>query len=420
MILVWLGIICLVLGIVLFFYGMFVLNNNLIQRQRHIEKPEFAILIPARYECAVIKGLFKSLKNQTIPVSPKSVFVIVESLKDPTVKIAKKFGYKIIVRDKIAGRERKGYALDEAIKQILTYRRFDLYFIFDADNILARDYLEQMLKDYAEGYEIATGYRDIKNKTPNVIATVSSLTFSMINTLSNRMRIKHDANVVFSGTGCFVDGKLIDKWQGWPFHSLTEDYELSLYATYHQLATFYDVQARFWDEQPTSFAQTFAQRVRWIRGYFEARKIYIPKMRKKLINYHNNTVEKEDCINVLIQSYSKNAAFGSMKREIIGVKPLILMVLGIVLILSGVLIRAFYAQGLIETLLLVGLVLLIVYIVLACVTIVIVWKEDLRLTFRQKLKAILFNPLYLISYIPCALKAMFAKQIKWTKIEHKE
>lgn len=420
MILVGVGLVCLAIGITLYVRGLVVLRQNQIELRRHPLSPEFAILIPARFESSVIEGLFEGLKEQTVRVTPKNVFVIVESLQDPTVKIAKRYGYKVIVRERIAGRERKGYALDEAIKQILLTRRFDLYFIFDADNILAADYLERMLDAYAAGYEIVTGYRDIKNRQPNVFATVSSLTFSMINAVGNRQRIKYGANVVFSGTGCFVSGDLVDEWQGWPFHSLTEDYELSLYAAYKQLPTLYNEWARFYDEQPTSFMQTFHQRVRWIRGYFDARRQYIPLMKKKIKKQRFVGKKYQNCTNVLIQRYDEKWRFGSIKREIIGIKPVIWLIVAIVLILLGILVQAFYAQGLIETLLTVLLMLLAIYVFLALATAYILKREDLTLLAEAKVKAILFNPLYLVTYIPCAMKAILAKKVEWTKIEHKE
>ena len=38
---------------------------------------------------------------------------------------------------------------------------------------------------------------------------------------------------------------------------------------------------------------------------------------------------------------------------------------------------------------------------------------------KSYFKAIFYNPIFLISYINCALKSLFKKEIKWTVIEHK-
>lgn len=428
MILIWAGILCCLVGLIMLIYGRVALRSNIWRLKAHPENPEFAILIPARFESSVIENLFLSLRTQTVKVEAKNVYVIVETLADPTVKLAKKYGHKVIVREETKGRERKGYALDEAIKQILECRRYDLYFIFDADNILAPDYLERMLESYVAGFEIVTGYRSIKNSQPNAIATSSVLMFSLLNSLSNHTRTKCRANVVFSGTGCFVDGRLIDKWQGWPFHSLTEDYELSLYATWKQLATFYNERAVFYDEQPVTMSQSFLQRVRWIRGYFDARKIYLPKMREKLQKVHENHVKSErndlraeNCTNVLIQQYSENGYLGSIKRELIGVTSLIWLVFGVFLLIFGFCSRMFYVQGWWINFMWIMGVLLMVYLVLMCLTIVLLKKEEkFDLPKVTRIKAVFYNPIFLLTFIPCALKAILAKDVEWTKINHGE
>ena len=45
----------------------------------------------------------------------------------------------------------------------------------------------------------------------------------------------------------------MEDWQGFPFNTLTEDYELTLYSTLNNLTTTYNEKAIFYDEQPDSF-----------------------------------------------------------------------------------------------------------------------------------------------------------------------
>ncbi len=59
----------------------------------------------------------------------------------------------------------------------------------------------KMLKCYADGYEMATGYRMAKNATAKYNCNGFSFNFTMINVLGNRGRVKHGANLVFFGTG---------------------------------------------------------------------------------------------------------------------------------------------------------------------------------------------------------------------------
>lgn len=391
-----LGAVCLAGAGLLALRANQALKDNRLRLIPRLEEPSIAILIPARYESAVIAGLLRSIAKQTRPVVMEDVYVIVESETDPTVAICEQWGCQVILRRRLKW-QRKGYALDEAVKQILKHWQYDLYFIFDADNRLSPSYLAEMLTIYRAGYQMATGYRNSKNGNKNVIASVSSLTFSMINTLGNKARIRHQANIIFSGTGCYVAGELVERWKGWPFHSLTEDYEMSLYAILHNISTFYHEKAVFYDEQPTKYRQTVNQRVRWIKGYFAARHKYLPKFRK--------------------QSH-RRANYGSIVKERIGVKPVILALVGVICLVVGLAVSLLrWADMVLLWWLLVALVL-VVYVILMIITIVMIRREQFHFKPHILVLAILFNPIYLLSYVPCALKALPTKDVAWTPIEH--
>lgn len=390
------GIICLIYAGALWFYANRALRNNELHLKKRMKFPEIAILIPARNESAVIEGLLKSIVKQTIKVDMRSVYVVVETLTDPTIKICKKYGCSVILRERL-DLQRKGYALDEAIKQILAAERhYDLYFIFDADNRLSPNYLREMLLTYHQGYDMATGYRHAKNNNKNVIAAVSALTFTMINTLGNKNRIRHGGNIIFSGTGCYIDGKLIEKWRGWPFHSLTEDYEMSLYAILHNISTFYNEKAVFYDEQPTKYRQTVDQRVRWIKGYFSARAEYIPQMKRR----------------------EPESNQGSLIKECAGVKPVIWALIGVICLLFNDIVAIFVNQNwrmIIGSL--VG-ILIVVYLVLMFITIFMIKREKMEFDPKIRWQAILFNPIYLLTYVYCALKALLIRNVEWKPIKH--
>ncbi len=389
------GLMCLIYAGFLAIYANLALRKNRLELHKRTNVPKSAILVPARYESAVIEGLLKSIERQTVKMPMRDVYVIVESEDDPTVKICAKYDCQVILREHLE-LQRKGYALDEAVKQILAKKNYDLYFIFDADNRLAPTYLEEMLKIYADGYEMATGYRNAKNNNYNTIAAVSALTFTMINTIGNKNRIRHGGNIIFSGTGCFVVGELVEKWGGWPFHSLTEDYEMSLYAIANNISTFYNEKAVFYDEQPTKYRQTVDQRVRWIKGYFSARHEYIPEMRARWDQPNQ----------------------GSIVKEWVGVKPVIWALVGVICLLFEDIVKLFTSKdlGMIVGML-VGLII-VVYIILLIITAVMIRREKMKFTPRIKWRAILFNPIYLLTYVPCALKALFIKNVQWKRIEH--
>lgn len=378
-------------------------NNN--KPKRKNDNHNFCILIPARYESRVIEDLLVSIKNQTHKINMKDVYVIVESKEDETVNICKKYGTSVVIRKHLE-LKRKGYALDEAVKYILGKKlRYDAYFIFDADNILDKNYIKNMIPVFDKGYDLSCGYRNCKNGNDSVVAASSALTFSLVNTVFNEKKNKETRNITFSGTGFYIRGYLIDKWKGYPFHNLTEDYEISSYATLNNLTTFYNTKSVFYDEQPVRFKDTINQRIRWIRGYFDVRKIYTKKMFKAL--------DKADANN------------GSKIDETVGILPYIFMVLGLVtwflsliffLVYNFLLKNEVWKSHLTEFI----IYMLIVYLSLFVMTLVIIILEGnkIDLSFKTKIKVLFYNPIFMATYIPCAIRALTAKEVSWKKVEH--
>lgn len=399
-----LGMLFILIGLALVVFVAYKskVNNNKPRKRKRNHR--FCILIPARDESRVIGGLLESIKNQTYKIKMEDVYVIIENEKDKTNEICKTYGASVVVRKKLHLKS-KGYALDEGIEEILKRnKKYDAYFIFDADNILDKNYLKNMIPSFDKGYDIASGYRNCKNGNDSVIAACSSLTFSLINTVFNDQRCRDTKNITLSGTGFYVSGDLIERWGCYPFHSLTEDYELSCYAILNNLTTYYNTKSIFYDEQPLTYNKTIGQRVRWIRGYFDVRKNYVPKI-KAAIN--------EDEVNK-----------GSKIEEVFGVTPYVFIVIGIVVWLLGTILKIVCDSLLHFPIMFDVAELLIlsfsVYLALLVITFIMINKEKdkLDLSYEMKIKALLFNPIFLCTFVSCAIRALLKKEVTWTKVEH--
>lgn len=365
--------------------------KNKLELTKRTNKPKIGVFIPARDESKVIKGLLDSLTKQSYEINMSDVYIIVEDNNDPTIKIASDYNAKIFKRTNLENRRRKGYALDECIKEVLKTKEYDMYFVFDADNILDQSYFENMLPYYYDGYDIVTGYRNTKNGDDSVIAGSSSLTFSLINSFSNKLKLIKKSTMTISGTGFYMSREFVNKVKGYPFYSLTEDYELALYANLNNIPTMYNESSILYDEQANSFKDTIKQRTRWIKGYFDSRKKYIPLIRK---------------------NYKKASNKCSLFSEILGVNLVILLIVLVLgyttyLILTKSIYILFYA-------------LAIIYLILMLFTIMLLLIENnkINLNKKSKLKLIFFNPIYLISYIIPFIKSLTLKEVIWDKIEH--
>lgn len=372
------------IGIILFLFTLFLKKEVILKEEE--KEPTICFLVPARNESKVIEPLLYSILHQTIPIIPNDIYVIVEDKGDPTVSICQKYGISVIVRKNLDKRT-KGYALDEGLKNI--NKKYDLYFIMDADNVMEAHFVEEMLKSYRSGYDIATGYRNVKNGNDSLISAASGLTFSFLNNVLNKGKIKRNLPVTLSGTGFYIKGDILNKMDGYPFCSLTEDYELSLYSVLQQYKTTYNEKAIFYDEQPVLYKNTINQRKRWVKGYFVNRFHYLPLLKKEW----------------------KNTRDVSILGEWIGIKPCILIVLGILFWLIYFMAKGDYLFILFSILLIYFALCFLTYIILKI-------DKNISLSKKRKRQMIWFHPIYLASYLHVVLLVFLHPNVKWDRVEH--
>lgn len=389
----------IILGLLWLFSTAFLarFNKNLPKTKRP-EMENICFLIPARDESKVIEDLLISISKQSFKIYMKNVYIIVESNDDPTISIAKKYGATIFIRKNL-NLKSKGYALQEIVKDLISKNiYYDAYFICDADNVLDKDFVKEMNNSYMDGYDIVTSYRNLKNGNDSIISACSGITFQFLNSNGNETKSKQSRNVTLSGTGLFIAGDLIKKWNDFPFHSLTEDYELTLYSILNSLTSTYNKKAIFYDEQPIKYKNTINQRVRWIKGYFNVRKEYIPKFRKVL---------------------NSNPNFGSLITEITGMKPYILMIVGAILYIVQQIINIVLHKFILWSLFKIFLIFFLAYFLFSMMTFFVIYKDkNINLNKSMKVKTCLFSPLFFVTYVPCALRALFKKEVSWEKVEH--
>ena len=142
------ALLSIIVGLCYYVYLLFTPKKNLLQKEDNLkENPRIAILIPARNESLVIEELLKSIENQSHKINSQDVYVIVENENDPTVKMVQNHKMSYFVRKKLHLKT-KGYALAEMLEDLEKKKNFyDIYFIFDADNVLDKDFIKYMLED---------------------------------------------------------------------------------------------------------------------------------------------------------------------------------------------------------------------------------------------------------------------------------
>lgn len=232
---------------------------------------KYAVIIAARNEELVIGQLIKSIKNQKYPEKLIDIFVVADNCTDNTAQVAEQAG--AIVRERFNKAQiGKGYALDYMIKIIereYSSRKYEGYFVFDADNLLDENYIAEMNKTFNQGYRIITSYRNSKNYDQNWISAGYALWFLHEAEYLNLPRMVLNSSCAISGTGFLVHTDLIKDNGGWIHHLLTEDIEFSVSQIIKGEKIGYCRNAMFYDEQPVTFAQSWNQRLRWAKGFYQ-------------------------------------------------------------------------------------------------------------------------------------------------------
>ena len=230
----------------------------------------YAVLIAARNEENVISGLLESLRAQTYDMSLVTVFVAADNCTDRTAAVTRAHGAVVYERFNQLN-VGKGYALDFLLQHIgADYPAgFDGYFVFDADNLLAPDYIERMNEMFSNVHEIVTSYRNSKNFGGNWISAGYALWFLRESRYLNGARTRLGSSAAVGGTGFLFSQRILDESRGWRFYLLTEDIEFSVYHILRGERIAICEDAVLYDEQPTSFRQSVRQRLRWAKGYIQ-------------------------------------------------------------------------------------------------------------------------------------------------------
>ncbi|MFA8437177.1 MAG: glycosyltransferase family 2 protein, partial [Marinifilaceae bacterium] len=135
------------------------------KKGKHNPKRSIAIFLPAYKEDAVILDVVHSALEQDYPSDRFQVIVIADSFRNSTLKALKKLPIKLIeVHFK---KSTKAKALNKAIQN--TQKSYDIAVVLDADNIMQKNYLQEVNKHFVPNAIIQT-HRTAKNQnTPFAI-----------------------------------------------------------------------------------------------------------------------------------------------------------------------------------------------------------------------------------------------------------
>ena len=379
-------------------YQLFVSLCSLVKLK---EKPlkvnkehRFMAIIPAHNEQEVVGNLIESLKNQNYPKNLYDIYVIADNCTDHTARVAREAG-AIVYERYDETKKTKGYALDWFLqKKIEEDAPYDAICIFDADNIVDKNFIKSMNKKLCQGEDVVQGYRDIKNPTDNWITAGYALFYWTMHRFYHLARYNLGLSPLLNGTGFMVKFDLV-KETGWDTKTLTEDIEFSLKQIIKGKKLGWATDAIVYDEQPEKFKASWTQRTRWTVGHIQCMKIYTKDLAKAV--QKNKTIMNFDGL-----------------LYIVGSIPM--FVLSIVLLLSN------FVIYMLDTMTTAGLILNILrYVVptffLPMLSAVFTMYLDKK-PIKPMLKWLIYYPLFTGSWLLINFKCLFKQDTTWEKIDH--
>ena len=355
----------------------------------------FAVLIAARNEEAVISELIDSINAQDYPSGLIDIYVAADNCTDGTAKTARCHGAQVFERfdTQHVG---KGYALDFLLSHIP--HEYDAYLVLDADNVIAPDYIRHMDQTLSDGYKIATSYRNSKNYGDNWISAGYALWFLRESRYLNGARYTIGSSCAVSGTGFAFTREILDRIGSWHFFLLTEDIEFTIDNVVHGEKIGYCREAVLYDEQPTTFRQSWNQRLRWSKGYLQVFQGYGAKL---LRGAAGGSFSCYDMAAAIMPAFVLSAA-------------------AIVCNVTAAVLGAIRGADLTIALWSVGQMLLNMYLtlfILGAITTVTEWRRIHTKAVKKVIYAFTF-PLFMFTYIPISFAAFFCKG-EWKPIEHR-
>ena len=394
--------VCFLYQVVFFFIGLI---RGQVKIPPAKKQHTYAFFIAAHNEEAVIANLVKSIKDQDYPSELIDVFVVADACTDNTAQAAREAGAIVYERNDLS-RKGKSWVMDYGFDRILRDYpgKHEAFFIFDADNLLSRDYVTIMNDAFDQGYLALTSYRNSKNFGSSWISSAYATWFIREARYLNNARMICHTSCAVSGSGYLVSAKLIEGMKGWDFHTLTEDIQFSTFCAIHGVRIGY-APAEFFDEQPVTLKASIKQRMRWTKGFYQVLFTYGRHMFKSIGKFHRFAAY--DMLMVVgpamlltLMCLLVNVTFiavGSLSHGFLATDAEIEMAIGSIIMMLAYMYGTFFVMGLFTT--------------------ITEWKH-IHCPQKWRIFTNLFTfPLFMFTYVPLTVAALFLK-VDWVPTPH--
>ncbi len=240
----------------------------------HKPQKTFAVLVAAHNESAVIAPLIENLKQLDYPRDMYDIFVICDNCTDNTAEIVRAHGAYACERFDSSKRG-KGYGIEWMLENLWAMpRQYDAVVMFDADNLVEKNFLMVMNDRLCKGARVIQAYLDSKNPFDSWVTLSYAVTYWFTNRMWQLARHNLGLPNTLGGTGLCIESKLL-KEMGWGATSLTEDLEFATRCIERGIYPTWAHDTKVYDEKPIDLKASMRQRLRWMQGHYDVAGRYI-------------------------------------------------------------------------------------------------------------------------------------------------
>lgn len=362
------------------------------ERNQYLPSTRFAVLIPARNEEKVIGQLIESLKQQNYPEELYDIYVVANNCTDDTSGEALFHGAKVF--ECFGSVKCKGDALRQSLDYLMdTDLGYDAFCVFDADNVVDKQFLAEMNNAFLAGARVAKGRNEAKNPYDTWISGCYAIYFRMANIVYNKARANIGLSARLVGTGFAVHRSVIAELGGWNTRTLTEDAEFAAQCAQRGIRVEWVPKAIAYDEEPNSFAVSLTQRKRWCSGLVQVAKLKLPGLLRSLRGDKKGL--KADSVMFQLNPFAQATAL------IPAAINLVFMTIAAVSSMEFQTLLLYFAGAYAGGVLTAGAVAVITG----------GWN-------RRIIKSVLTYPIFLASWLPLQVLAVIHKTTAWEQIHH--
>ncbi len=223
----------------------------------------FAILIPAHNEEALLGKLLDNLRQLRYPQDHYTVYVVADNCTDRTAAIARLYREFQVFERFNAEKRGKGYALNWLMQQLKQEQRIhDAYVILDADSVVVPNFLDAMAKELHLGARALQAHNTVLNTTESPGTVLRWVALTLMNHIRPLGRNGIGASSTITGNGICLSRELLERYP-WESYALSEDYQYYLTLVLNGEKVRYVPEAIVRSHMPATFSQMRTQDIRW-------------------------------------------------------------------------------------------------------------------------------------------------------------